>query len=357
MGISVIIPVYNVEKFVKRSVESALNQTYKDLEIILVNDGSTDKSGEICDNYAKKDKRIKVIHQENKGISGARRIGFLNATKEYLSFLDSDDFILADFYETLFSYIDIEKADIIIGRQTKVSAESLMSASLCKTLGTNTLPNDLLDDVFPVGYLDRNMFFQSFFTKNGQRSICGIVFNKDIINKDFFKDGLSNSEDLYFWLQLFKHCIEFTALKVPCQKYMYVLRKESVSNSVVGISKHRIDINVMTDWLYVRNILLSSCLSYGYVSFYKNYFLDICYKFINGDLFFLLKKAKYCGLLKDTIRTIRRTPKEFLRYKPHSIRAKSAYLFAFIFPRIYLVLFQIFKKLSGKENMLYGDYH
>ncbi len=93
MKVSVIIPVYNVEKYIDRCLISVLDQTWKELEIILVNDGSTDNSGVICDKYAQKDKRIRVIHKTNGGLSSARNTGNNVATGEYIMYLDSDDYI------------------------------------------------------------------------------------------------------------------------------------------------------------------------------------------------------------------------------------------------------------------------
>ena len=90
--VAIIIPVYNAEEFLKYSVESVLNQTYSNLEVILVNDGSKDSSGLLCDEYAEKDNRVKVIHVDNGGQSRARNIGVKNATANWIMFLDSDDY-------------------------------------------------------------------------------------------------------------------------------------------------------------------------------------------------------------------------------------------------------------------------
>ena len=90
--ISVVVPVYNVEKYVGQCIESIINQTYKNLEIILVDDGSTDNSGKICDEYAKKDNRIKVIHKENGGLVTAKKVGINVATGQYVSIIDSHQF-------------------------------------------------------------------------------------------------------------------------------------------------------------------------------------------------------------------------------------------------------------------------
>ncbi len=89
--ISIIVPVYNVEKYLKECIESILSQTYKNIEIILIDDGSTDNSGKICDEYLKKDSRVKVIHKENGGLSDARNTGIEIASGKYIGFVDSDD--------------------------------------------------------------------------------------------------------------------------------------------------------------------------------------------------------------------------------------------------------------------------
>ena len=110
--ISVIIPVYNVEKYIKRCLDSVINQTYENLEIILVDDGTPDNSGVICDEYAKKDERIKVIHKENGGLSSARNAGLDIAKGEYISFIDSDDYISDNFIERLYENLSENGAEI-----------------------------------------------------------------------------------------------------------------------------------------------------------------------------------------------------------------------------------------------------
>lgn len=111
--ISVVIPVYNVEKYLRECVDSVLCQTYTDYEVILVDDGSTDSGGQICDEYALKDPRIRVIHQPNGGLSAARNTGLAAAQGEYVYFLDSDDYIEAQTLEHLVSLANKEAADIV----------------------------------------------------------------------------------------------------------------------------------------------------------------------------------------------------------------------------------------------------
>ncbi|WP_154064713.1 glycosyltransferase family 2 protein, partial [Enterococcus faecalis] len=112
--ISIIVPVYNVEKYLEKCVRSILAQTFTDFELILVDDGSPDSSGAMCDQFAEQDQRVKVIHKENGGLSDARNAGIEIATGEYLGFVDSDDYIADDMYELLYTNIVKEDADLSI---------------------------------------------------------------------------------------------------------------------------------------------------------------------------------------------------------------------------------------------------
>ena len=104
--ISVIVPVYHVEKYLDTCVQSILNQTYKDLEIILVDDGSADACSKMCDEYEKLDSRVKVIHKENGGLSDARNAGLDVATGDYIAFVDSDDYIHPDMYANMYAFLE-----------------------------------------------------------------------------------------------------------------------------------------------------------------------------------------------------------------------------------------------------------
>ncbi|MCI6997386.1 MAG: glycosyltransferase [Eubacterium sp.] len=132
--VSVVVPVYKVEKYLPKCVESLLNQTLQDIEIILVDDGSPDKCGQLCDQYAQLDNRIRVVHKENGGLSDARNVGMKYATGEYLGFVDSDDYVTADMFQLLYencvnndaeisgcdlAYVYENKSDIISNSDNK----------------------------------------------------------------------------------------------------------------------------------------------------------------------------------------------------------------------------------------------
>ena len=110
--ISVIIPIYNVETFLPSCIESVINQTYENLEIILIDDGSTDKSGKICDKYSENDSRITVIHKDNEGVAEARNTGIENMSGEYFCFVDGDDYVDNEYISEMYSLTKEYDADI-----------------------------------------------------------------------------------------------------------------------------------------------------------------------------------------------------------------------------------------------------
>ncbi len=197
--ISIIVPIYNVEKYLKKCVESICNQTYQNLEIILVDDGSPDKCGEICDGYAKADKRIKVIHKKNGGLSSARNAGLDIAKGEYISFIDSDDYIASDFIEKLYllcikndadiaecgftkfqDKIKIEKLDEDIKIYTSKEMQTRMYSN--NYVGTTVVWNKLYkkyiynDLRFPIGKINEDEFCTYKALYNCNKNI--VVTNK-----------------------------------------------------------------------------------------------------------------------------------------------------------------------------------
>lgn len=158
--ISVIVPVYNVENELERCIQSICNQTYKNLEIILVNDGSTDKSGKICDEFAKKDNRIKVIHQGNAGQAAARKVGFQISTGDVVGFVDSDDSIELEMYEYMLKNMIETDAEIVfcdyntiieskkVKNKFYISDTVLNNDRAMKLLASNEIPSFMCNKIF-----------------------------------------------------------------------------------------------------------------------------------------------------------------------------------------------------------------
>lgn len=133
--ISVIVPIYKVEPYLQQCVDSILNQTYRDLEVLLIDDGLPDKCGEICDEYERKDKRVRVFHTENRGLSAARNLGLKEARGEYIGFVDSDDWIELDMYEMLLRRMQKVGADIsICGFWRETNKHIIMTTKLKETV-------------------------------------------------------------------------------------------------------------------------------------------------------------------------------------------------------------------------------
>jgi len=123
--ISVIMPIYNSEKYLKEAIDSVLNQSFKDFELICINDGSTDNSPEILENYRKKDKRIKIINQKNQGLSAARNKGLKNSEGEFIFFIDSDDYIAKNTLKKLYQNARINDSDIVLYKKARFNGDKI----------------------------------------------------------------------------------------------------------------------------------------------------------------------------------------------------------------------------------------
>lgn len=167
--ISVIIPVYNVEEYLEEAVNSIIKQTYKNLEIILVNDGSTDSSGQICDKCKNIDDRIIVIHQENRGLSGARNSGLKIATGKYLMFLDSDDLYEQNACEIMYNEIEKRNADYVIGNYINIDED-----------GTRWENPVFSTEKYSNMKLSIYDYDKSFYLMNS--SVCNKIFRKSFID-------------------------------------------------------------------------------------------------------------------------------------------------------------------------------
>lgn len=138
--ISIVVPVYKVEKYLERCVDSLIKQTYKNYEIILVDDGSPDNCPQMCDEYAKKYNRINVVHKENGGLSDARNAGVKEAKGEYILFVDSDDWIEESTCEMFAKFVEVRKVDIVAGNAKKIDGEKKTLMSRDEELNNKVVP-------------------------------------------------------------------------------------------------------------------------------------------------------------------------------------------------------------------------
>lgn len=219
--ISIIIPVYNVEKYVGRCIESLLRQTFADIEILLINDGSKDNSGKICDEFATKDSRVKVFHQENQGVSVARNLGISKASADYIMFVDSDDFAASTMCERLYDIITSNSCELVVCRAFDTYSED----PVC-------YPNEIGLPAPKVLVRDDGVFKMA----NPHENFCtpwGKIFKRELVLKCKFPVGVPMAQDLHFVYSYLAHCknIAFTDEKL----YYYFAREDStVHTPIVG---------------------------------------------------------------------------------------------------------------------------
>lgn len=181
--ISVIVPIYKVEKYLNRCVDSILNQSYKNIEVILVDDGSPDNCGKICDEYLLKDNRIRVIHKENGGLSSARNAGLEIATGEYIGFVDSDDWIEPKMYETLIENAIKYNAEISVGGVVDLLEEN----------DNYTIIKSTFDEKIDVQVLNNEEAMKKFFL--GSWSAWDKIYKRKVHEKIRFPEGMINEDE------------------------------------------------------------------------------------------------------------------------------------------------------------------
>jgi len=221
--ISVVVPVYNVEKYLDNSINHIVNQTYRNLEIILVDDGSSDESGDICDRFAGVDSRIKVIHKSNGGSSSARNAGIEAATGDYIGFLDADDYADETMYEKLISVCEEKKCDIA----------EVMSRDYDET---GRMIKDAYKNTGKVTFIPRDEDFKLLMLHLGDSSFCTKLIRADFC-KDFrFSEKLLN-EDFRLILEMLQETDGVWSIEEP--HYHILIR--SGSNQRSGFKKELYD--------------------------------------------------------------------------------------------------------------------
>lgn len=224
--LSVVVPVYNIENYIEKCINSIIASSYKDIEIILVDDGSTDKSGEICDRFAAKDNRIKVIHKQNGGLVSARKAGVRIATGKFITFVDGDDFIHEELYMKLFERMaDISSEVEMVAFNYKIVSEgeenSGQSNIICDT------QNDL--GIFDISDYCR-LINDSYEIKivNG---VVAKIFITGILQQtiELVDDDITKAEDLAITLTYLPSCRKVILAEDVCG-YYYVQRDSSISH-------------------------------------------------------------------------------------------------------------------------------
>lgn len=208
--ISIIMPVYNADRTVSRMIDSIRVQTFQDWELLCVDDGSTDNSGRVLDEYAAKDPRIHVIHKTNGGVSAARQLGLDNASGEYTIHADSDDWVEPDMLEELYKKAEKENADVIICDFYSDMGEQTTYVSQCPSaMAAETVLRDLFQQL------------HGSCCNKLTRQVCYKQYNVK------FPIGINHCEDLLTWVQLFQHPVKIAYL--PHAFYHYVQNEDSIT--------------------------------------------------------------------------------------------------------------------------------
>lgn len=218
--VSVIIPVYKVEQYLDRCVESVVNQTYQNLEIILVDDGSPDKCPQMCDDWAKKDKRIKVIHKENGGLSDARNVGIRNSTGDYIGFVDSDDYIDLTMYEKLVDSIESKKSDMSMAGINYTYDNKILKLEEINLEKAES--QQIFSYLVLSGKKETN---GKLYTENIMCAVWRCLYKKELIREIKFEKDLF-CEDVVFTLMVLKNNPKISIVKDNL--YFYYQREGSI---------------------------------------------------------------------------------------------------------------------------------
>lgn len=294
--ISVIVPVYNVEKYLDKCITSIIEQTFTDFELILINDGSKDHSGSICDTYKEKDSRIKVIHQVNAGLSAARNVGIELSKGKYITFVDSDDFIHYKMLEVLYKNIQEYQADVSLCEHQLVYEDQ----------GENKLNIAVNNNIT----LYTNIESIKEILVKGQKSIIvswSKLYKRSLFSGIRFPEGKFHEDEFVTYKLLYKSsCIIATGAKL----YYYLQRSNSITGSTFNLKRlDRLEAleETVLFFLEENNKELAYLAEFRYLYHIQIAYYRVKYEMNNMDVMNKLKKQydqKYIEFTKNTMNYI-----------------------------------------------------
>ncbi len=221
--VSIIVPVYNIIEYLPRCVESLRKQTYEKIEILLVDDGSTDGTAALCDELAAEDPRIRVFHKENGGSSSARNLGIKEATGEYLGFVDSDDYVEPDMYERLLRAIETNHLPIAQTGRDEIDPEGRRLPNIC-------------EPVTEEQEIPAKEFLRELLMHRGDCSFCTKLVRRDLFDEEGFPVGVLN-EDFHLLVKLLTRGKVPGIVCIPGQSYHVFYRPDSNTRKQTGFSR------------------------------------------------------------------------------------------------------------------------
>lgn len=289
--VSVIVPVYNVDQYLSRCINSIISQSLKNIEIILVNDGSTDSSGNICEYFAKLDNRIKVIHKKNGGLSDARNVGLNIANGKFIAFVDSDDFIHKEMYTILLKTIIENDCDI--------------AESGYKEVYENEVINDEHLIVIKKIYNRKDAVVSTIMDHHCKNYVWNKLYKKELWEKIRFPIG-EIFEDVSTTYKIINECTRI--VKIDCVLYYYYQRQNSIVNSNFSLKKldHCEALEGMMVFIEKEYLDVAPITSIKYFSIYLSLFQELLInrkriegsEFLINDLTEKLVNGKYNKYLK-----------------------------------------------------------
>ncbi len=320
--ISVIVPIFNVEKYLPPCIESILNQTYKDLEIILVDDGSTDSCLEICQHYAKNDQRIVVIHKENGGQSSARNAGLDNCHGDYISFIDGDDFIHPEMLETMCQLIREEKNSIASCNAIYYYDNTEITYPPVHSAHAERNADDLMMSLFKKSN-----------TIPWAGSSCTKLYSKEVIGQMRFRD--LSAEDCVFNAEVaVQNCKKIITTN---NSFYYYRQRINSTTAQWRKSINKVAIDISNSWLFLldnvipkdKEVWRSTILTYMYTGVIDTRLYADKYNHIENGLD-IKQYAK-----QTATEILRKTRSEFLHNKIISVPTKLKILFFLSSPKAY----------------------
>ena len=269
--VSVIVPVYNVEKYLNRCVDSIINQTYKNLEIILVDDGSTDNSAEICDEYKEKDSRIKVLHKTNGGLADARNAGLDIYTGAYVCFIDSDDYFVPNAIEEYAKKAVDENSDVVVCGMERIA---IRYSKEKRDIFIPQYGEQILDESNIKEELWKPLFYDNDKKLTCMISACTKFIKAEFLNshKLRFNPERKRSEDWEFSLELYAKKPKIVFVNLPLYVYFRDFSRKTLSFS---IDRNAFKFLLKTDAFYKKY--------FDFVDFsskqYSKMFCDSCFSF------------------------------------------------------------------------------
>lgn len=312
--ISIIVPVYNVENYLSHCLDSVLSQTFRDIEVLLIDDGSTDNSGKICDQYASKDTRIRVFHKEKGGVSSARNMGLDMAIGEWITFVDADDWIDINMYEMLYNEALKSQSDIVLCDFYLYYSKN--KKTLCSAISTDDTKDNIL----------RNYILS--FT-----ALWNMLVHRSLYDKNFLRIPLDliNCEDFWLTVQLCYYASKISSVHVPLYYYnranvnsilnnFNIYKSESEYRAYLGIISFFKDKNILNlfhreiSWRILKcnqDLVLNPKMHKTFLARYPEshkYILscpeNFCNKKIKLLMWLLVHKMRFCVILICKMRSL-----------------------------------------------------